>query len=93
MRLRLVANVRREQSKLDGLLANVWERLRTLAFIERRAGSPVEIKIMRVISLSTAELLEITHSLIHNSEVVLLILRRKFYKNTKKNHSYTPKAF
>ena len=37
MRLRLVANVRREQSKLDGLLANVCERSQTLAFIERRA--------------------------------------------------------
>ena len=37
MRLQLVANVRREQSKLDGLLANVCERSRTLALIERRA--------------------------------------------------------
>ena len=37
MRLRLVANVRREQSKLDGVLANVCECSRTLAFIERRA--------------------------------------------------------
>ena len=38
MRLRLIANVRREQSKLDGLLANVCERSRTFSFIERRAG-------------------------------------------------------
>ena len=38
MRLGLVANVHREQSKLDGLLANVCERSRTLAFIECRAG-------------------------------------------------------
>ena len=38
MRLRLVANVRREQSKLDGLLANVCERSRTFSFIERRAN-------------------------------------------------------
>ena len=37
MRLRLVAKVRREQSKLDGLLANVCERSRTSSFIERRA--------------------------------------------------------
>ena len=37
MRLRLVANVRREQSKLDGLLANVCEHSRTFSFIERRA--------------------------------------------------------
>ena len=37
MRLRLVANVRREQSKLDGLLANVCEHSRMLAFIEHRA--------------------------------------------------------
>ena len=39
MRLRLVENVRREQSKLDGLLANVCERSPTFSFIERRAGS------------------------------------------------------
>ena len=38
MRLRLVANVRRKQSKLDGLLANVCEHSRTFSFIERRAG-------------------------------------------------------
>ena len=37
MRLCLVANVRHEQSKLDGLLANVCERLQTFSFIERRA--------------------------------------------------------
>ena len=37
MRLRLVANVRREQSKLDGLLANVCERSRTFSFIGHRA--------------------------------------------------------
>ena len=42
MRLRLVANVPREQSKLDGLLANVCEHSRTLAFIERRAGQILE---------------------------------------------------
>ena len=37
MGLRLVANVRREQSKLDGLLANVCESSPTFSFIERRA--------------------------------------------------------
>ena len=33
----MVANVRRQQSKLDGLLANICKRSRSLAFIERRA--------------------------------------------------------
>ena len=56
MRLRLVANVRREQSKLDGLLANVCERSRTLAFIERelteviRMGNSMPIFIQRVLA-------------------------------------------
>ena len=48
MRLRLVANVRREQSKLDGLLANVCERSRTLAFIERRAVIQVDYIITSI---------------------------------------------
>ena len=47
MRLRLVANVRREQSKLDGLLANVCERSQTFSFIERRADVfPYTAKLM-----------------------------------------------
>ena len=44
MRLRLVANVRRKQSKLDGLLANVCERSQTFSFIERRADVQCSVK-------------------------------------------------
>ena len=60
MHLRLVANIRREQSKLDGLLANVCEHSRTLVFIEHRAGSLLESEIMRVVSLGATEITEVT---------------------------------
>ena len=45
--------------QLDGLLANVCKRSRLLAFIERRAVS-MESEIARVVSLTTAEISEIT---------------------------------
>ena len=52
MHLRLVANLRCEQSKLDRLLVNVCKRSRMLAFIERRADIYLKGAITLILEFS-----------------------------------------